>query len=121
MKFTILDYTLVAVIVALLVALILLDTSEANAADHAIDSTMTLVNCRDVPDSLVKRGLDHGDYVIMDEWGEFERVIPGDTCVCPEGTRKKYSLSINASDPPSQWVECWTVKTVCDTVWTKEE
>ena len=95
----------------------------ANAADHAIDSTMTLANCRDVPDSCVLRGYEVAALILYDEWGD-PYVADEETCLsCPAGTRKMggNTAFYLTSNPPMREVSCWTIKTVCDTVWTKEE
>jgi len=77
------------------------------------------IKCKDVPDSIVVSGkLWRGALILYDEWYNpyvAQEEVP---CNCPEGTRAMWqSMVINASYPASRWYDCWSIKTVCDTIW----
>ena len=108
-------------VLLLMILLTLIDIKEAVSAEpqHAVIE----INCKDVPDSLVKSGYDTFPLYGYDEWGNGIVVIKAKELECPEGTRKRYPqpMIILASNPEMIECECWTVKTVCDTVYAKEE
>jgi len=97
-----------------LIMVMLLGLTMAWGQDYEKD-----IKCKDVPDSIVVSGkLWWGALILYDEWYNpyvAQEEVP---CNCPEGTRAMWrGMGINASNPASRWYDCWSIKTVCDTVW----
>lgn len=115
--------TCITIWIVMILAITMFVVFSVKFANAEPQSAVIDINCKDVPDSLVKSGYDVFPLYGYNEWGEGIVVFKAEDLECPYGTRKRYPRPMVILDTSPQMIECecWTVKTVCDTVYAKEE